>query len=560
MIDMCIMVATMYIDTCKTGKYVRHLLRESYRDGGKVKHRTIANLSHCSDEEIEAVKLAFKHKKDLSKLGLHSNNVSLEQGVSMGAVWLVHDMARKLGIVKALGSSREGKLALWQVVARVIDQGSRLSAVRLAGSTAACDILGIKESFNEDDLYENLRWISSKQTIIENRLFRQLYPEKKPGLFLYDVTSSYLEGVHNQLATFGYNRDKKRGKKQIVIGLLCDEIGRPLSIEVFVGNTQDPATVASQIQKMSDRFGGEGVTLVGDRGMIKSKQIEDLLDKKFHYITAITKPQIEALIVRDVLQLGLFDEQLAEIETDEGIRYILRRNPVRASEIRASRDGKIHSLKAFLKKKNTYLREHPKAKPEVAERAATGFCNKLKIGKWIGVEVKERILSLTIDKEKWCELIKLDGCYVLKTDLEQKTASKETVHARYKDLAHVEWAFRTSKTVELEMRPINVRLEGSTRGHVLVVMLAYLIVQELAKRWNKLDTTVEEGIKELSTLCVTNVLVDKHATCNLVPKPRQALAELLKLADVKIPSALPSKGILVSTRKKLQENRKPVDT
>jgi hypothetical protein len=167
----------MYIDTCKTGKYVRHLLRESYREDGKVKHRTIANLSHCSDSEIKAIRLALKYKDDLSKLGVCSKEVALEQGVSMGAVWLVHDIARQLGIVKALGPSRDGKLALWQVIARVLEQGSRLSAVRLAGTCAACDVLGINESFNEDDLYKNLQWLCDKQDVIENRLFKTVYPE-----------------------------------------------------------------------------------------------------------------------------------------------------------------------------------------------------------------------------------------------------------------------------------------------------------------------------------------------------------------------------------------------
>ena len=174
-------------------------------------------------------------------------------------------MARQLGIQAALGSTRQGKLALWQIIARVIDQGSRLSAVRLASSHAACDILGM-ESFNEDDLYANLDWLDANQARIEDRMFAAA---ARPGgnvFFLYDVTSSYLEGGRNELAAFGYNRDGKKGKRQITIGLLCNAQGQPLSIEVFTGNTHDTATMASQIRKVAQRFGGGEVTFVGDRG------------------------------------------------------------------------------------------------------------------------------------------------------------------------------------------------------------------------------------------------------------------------------------------------------
>ena len=216
------MVATMYVDEATSqGKYKRYLLRESYRENGKVKHRTIANISSCSPEEIEAIRLALRHKNNLASLVSIDESISLHQGLSVGAVWLLHDVARQLGITEALGHSRDGKLALWQVIARVIDQGSRLSAVRLAGYHAACDILAL-EAFDEDDLYANLDWLCENQARIENRLFKAAAALKKPGLYLYDVTSSYLEGVCNELCAFGYNRDGKKGKRQIVIGLLCN--------------------------------------------------------------------------------------------------------------------------------------------------------------------------------------------------------------------------------------------------------------------------------------------------------------------------------------------------
>jgi transposase len=551
-----IIVATVYIEkTNSRGKYTCYLLRETYRQDGKVKHRTIANLSGCSEEEIEAMRLALKHKKDLSQLISVTEAVSLRQGLSVGAVWLIFDIAKQLGITEALGNSRQGKRALWQVIARVIDQGSRLSAVRLAGSHAACDILGL-EPFNEDDLYENLDWLDENQSKIEDRLFKSSYRKKKPGLYLYDVTSSYLEGQYNELSAFGYNRDGKKGKRQIVIGLLCDETGKPLSIEVFVGNTQDTATVASQIQKVAQRFGGGDITFVGDRGMIKNQQVEDITEHGFHYITAITKPQIESLINQGVIQMTLFDQRLAEIKTDAGIRYILRRNPERSIEIRQSRDSKLGLLRQMVKKQSEYLTEHPRASEAVALRKINDRCEKLKVSKWVkAVPASDRKTSLTTDQEVLAEIEKLDGCYVLKTDLNKKAASKETIHSRYKDLAQVEWAFRTSKTVQLEMRPVNVRLASRTRGHVFVVMLAYQIVQELANRWNEINLTVAEGIHELTTLCATEMLVNNEPRCNKIPQPRSSVKELLKAASVRLPDVLPCKGTRVATRKKLPENR-----
>jgi hypothetical protein len=317
----------MYVDssTVKTssGKlHTRHLLRESFRESGQVKHRTVANLSHCSPEEIGAIKLALRHKQELESLGSVRDSVTFQQGLSFGAVWVVREVALRLDIVQALGSNRDGKLALWQVVARVIDQGSRLSAVRLATSQAACDVLGLGK-FDEDDLYKNLDWLAENQGRIEDVLYAQRKREKQAGVFLYDVTSSYFEGTHNELAQFGYNRDKKSGKRQIVIGLLCDAEGHPLSIEVFTGNTSDTKTVAAQIEKVKGRFGATAVTFVGDRGMLKSEQIEDLCAQGFHYITAITKPQIEKLLKEGTFQMSLFDKSLAEVTDDDGPRYVL---------------------------------------------------------------------------------------------------------------------------------------------------------------------------------------------------------------------------------------------
>jgi transposase len=545
----------MYVDSSKShGKYTRSLLRENYREDGKVKHRTIANLSHCSVEEIDAIKLALKHKKDLTKLVSLSKDITLHQGSSVGAVCTIHDIARQLGIHKALGPTRDGKLALWQIIARVIDQGSRLSAVRLAGSHAACDILGL-EIFNEDDLYKNLDWLSQKQQVIEDRLFVNTHKDKKPELFLYDVTSSYFEGTCNELGAFGYNRDGKKGKRQIVIGLLCDEWGQPVSIEVFKGNTNDTKTFYSQIKKVVERFGNNEITFVGDRGMIKSPQIKEIKKNSLHYITAITKKQIETLLKQGTIQLEFFDEDLAEIKAEQGIRFILRRNPTRAEEIKQKRDSKLLSMEHFVIKQNRYLSEHHRAKIETALRKIEERASKLQISKWLIVTVKERKIDIQVDEDVLAEESKLDGCYVLTTDL-KKEISKETVHSRYKDLAKVEWAFRTSKTTELEIRPIHVRLAGRTRGHALVVMLAYKIVQELANRWRNIELTVQEGINELSQVCAIEMRVNNKPFANRIPNPRDSIKKLLIGAGIHLPEIFSASAKKVATRKKLVERRK----
>lgn len=538
--------------------YQRVLLRESYRDQGQVKKRTLANLSGCSDHEIEALQLALRHKQDLAQLGSLQEQVMVQQGASIGAVWLVYTLARRLGITAALGPTREGKLALWQVIARVIDQGSRRSAVRLAGTHAAGELLEL-EPFHEEHLYAKLDWWQTQQVAIEQKLFHRLHRGQPPELFLDDVTSSYLDGEHNQLAACGYNRDGKKGKRQIVMGLLCDDQGTALSIEVFQGNTADPQTFGPPVTQVAQRFGAGAGTFVGDRGMIKGPQIEALSaykDHEFHYIAAITKPQLETLLQLGQIQLELFEQVLAEVQASDGIRYVLRRNPVRAAEMQRVREDKYRTLGQRVEELNRYLQEHPRATLTVARRQLEAKSQRLKIHDWVILTAHERTLVLSKNTDRLHQLEQLDGCYVLKTALSSTAASKERIHERYKDLALVEWAFRTSKTVQLEMRPLYVRLASRTRGHALVVMLAYRMIKELAQYWHALDVTVAEGLKELDAFCVTEIVLANGTRYHRLPQPRPLSQQLLEAARVKLPPVLPSKGVQVVTKKKLTSRRK----
>jgi transposase len=552
----------MFIDDAtftRNGKtYRRVLLRNSYRLNGQVRHDTLANLSHCSDDEIRAIKLALKHKGQLSQLGDLHAEISTQQGLAVGAVWVLHQLAQQLGVVKALGQSRPAKLALWRVLASLIAQGARLSAVRLAQQHAVCDLLSL-EAFNEDDLYQAMDWLDARQSTIEAALFSHRYATagQTPTLYLYDVTSSYLEGEQNELGEYGYNRDGKKGKKQIVIGLLTDEEGGPITVEVFAGNTQDPKTFKAQIDKLVQRFGVKQVPLVGERGMIKTTQINDLKDEGFHYLTAITKPQIEALLKMDILQWSMFDEDLVEVTTEE-VRYSVRRNPQRAEELAAVRQSKRARLEKYLTQKNAYLAEHPRARVETALKNAQAKAERLKIHAWATLTVEERRLALALDEDAQRAAARLDGCYVIKTDLPPEVASSETAHARYKGLAEVEYAFRTLKTTLLEMRGIFVRKATRTRAHVFVIMLAYLLAYQLRRLWHEVELTVEEGIAELASICAIELTLPNQITCQVIPEPRPLGKRLLEKAGITLPEAIPHTGITVATRKKLVPQRKSI--
>jgi hypothetical protein len=547
------MVLTMYVDsaTIKRGDktYVRHLLRESYREDGKIKHRTILNLSGCSLAEIDALKLAFKHKDKLASL-LSLEDIESTMGKRIGAVFVLDVILKRVGITKALGTSRDARLAMLQVMARMIDQGSRLSAVRLAESHALCEILGI-DKLDEDDLYANLSWLAEQQEEIEKALFGVRFPNTVPTLFLYDVTSAYLEGVENELGEFGYNRDRKKGKLQIVVGLLTGPDGLPVAVRVFKGNTNDTKTVSEQVRLLASSFGVKEVTLVGDRGMLKGPQIEALPDD-FRYITAITKPQIARMLSEGTLQLPLFSERVCEVTVGD-VRYVLRRNPYRAQQMAETRASKGSVIVSFAVAQTKYLAEHPKANAQKALERVVTKIKALKVD-WLGAEESSRVISVMQDDAALANAALLDGCYVIKSDVPQTSADAQTLHDRYCDLENVERAFRTMKTAHLDLRPVYVHKASSTRGHVFVVMLALLVQRELERCWSELNITTQEGIDELGAITALALRLG-NATVNTLPKPGPRAASLLERASVSLPSALPLPHARVHTKKKLSSER-----
>lgn len=561
---MFIFALTMYVDDHKyqiKGKFYRRvLLRHSYRESGKTKQKNIANISSCSDEEIEAIKFALKNKDNPEFLQQIAQTKTV-YWKKAGACIALYQIIKQLELDKVLGKDEEGQYALWQVMARLIYPSSRLSTVRLAEQHCGCELIGI-DYLTEQHLYDSLDWLNIHQDSIEKKLFKQTNKDNAKSastLFLYDVSSSYLEGTQNELANWGYNRDKKKGKLQIVYGLLTDLAGNPLSVEAFKGNTKDTATVATQINKIKHKFECKHVVFVGDKGMIKKAEIEQLQQENLNYITTITKPQIKTLLHKEVFQMELFTNELVEvIDREDSVRYVLRKNQYRAAEMHQNRENKIQYIHTCIAKSNTYLKEHPKAKLSVQEKYLKDKLDKFNMTNYITLNQSEedRAFSITISEEKLKEARMLDGCYAMKTDLiDDKAITKEEIYNNYKALSEVEWAFRTQKN-QLFVRPIYLRKEGRTKGHLIVCMLAYKIEKYLRERWQDLDITVMEGIQQLDTIVGLKIKLGDTKENIKLAQPNEQCKALLEKVGVILPDYLPVKETIVSTKKKLPYNRK----
>lgn len=396
-----------------------------------------------------------------------------------------------------------------------------------------------------------MHWLSDNQAKIEDNLFCRK-KSKQSNFYWYDVTSSYFEGVYNELAAFGYNRDQKKRKRIMVVGLLCQEDGDPVSIEGFKGNTQDTQTFESQLIKLKKRFECETITIVCDRGIIREKQKLLLKEYGFHYITALPMRQITPLLQAEIVIPEKFTSEL-QSTSHEGRRYIYRRNPERALETQKQRQERVDTAQKRINQENSRLREKPKSSPLTAKKRTQKYLKKLFLHEWVQVKVKKRQLYLEIDEEKLKVKSKFDGCYIWTTDWQEEELSDREVYEQYKNLKFIEDDFRTFKTTFLDIRPIFVRNEESTRGHLVVVMLAHMIIRELRKSWDKFNKTVEEGLRELSLLCRQTV-----QTCGQeferIPKPNKEMLALLNAAQVKLPTTLEEVQVPVVTRRKVRKN------
>ena len=520
------------------------LIRESFREKGKVRHRTLLNISDLPASRILAVKRALQG--DFDEIGLSgAEKARTEQGPQFGGLYVAYQIAKEIGLAEVLGNHRKGKLALFMVIGQLLCGVSRRALVEWAASQAVYEVLGIgtqdEIDFNENDLYDVLDDLADRRFEIELKLFRKRR-KACSRLFLYDVTSSYLEGECNELGAWGYNRDGKKGKRQIVVGLLTDESGDPVAVDVFPGNTSDPKTVMDQIDRLSKRFSVRDVIFVGDRGMVKRIPLESIEQADYQYITAITKPQVESLIREGILQLGLFNEVLGEIE-NQGVRYVFRRNPIRAAEIEQSRNQRLEKVRKLALKLSDGLRLSNRKRSDVALRNVTQAIKRHNIDDFAKAVLDDRVVFVEVDEQALEQKRRLDGVYVLKTDVPSDDLDKELVHKAYKSLYQVEQDFRNMKT-NLEVRPVFVRKASRTRGHVLVVMLALILRRELEKRLKPEQIEVNHALRHMTGWTILREFLGPIRFSRL-PVANQRQQEILNTLGIRQPTSLgvPSKNI-----------------
>jgi len=463
--------------------YETTLLRRSYREGGKVKHETLGNLSHLPAHVIELVKRGLAGET----LVAAGEAFRVERSLPHGHVAAVLGTARRLGLERLLGRerSRERDLCLALVCQRLLRPGSKLSATRQFELTTLGEELAVEDA-SEAELLAAMDWLLARQERIERTLARRYLAEG--GFVLYDLSSSYLEGRKCPLAALGYSRDGKRGKLQISYGLTCSPEGRPVAIEVFDGALHDDKTLPSALERIKQRFGIERVVVCGDRGMVTEANIATLKQHGFDWITALRAPQIKNLVDAGELQLSLFDEtNLAEIAADAypGERLVVCRNPHVARERARKREALLTATDKELAKVRSSVdnprgRLHGKPAGPIGERAGR-VVNRFKVAKHFQLTIDDGRFDYARDEQAIAAETALDGFYVLRTSVGDDLSAQAVVRA-YKLLAHAERAFRAMKSPELEIRPIHHHLEERVRAHVFLCMLAYAIRFELEQR------------------------------------------------------------------------------
>ena len=464
------------------------LLRESYRDAGKIKKRTIANLSDWPTEIVEGLRTLLKGGKVAPA---DQESIIVRRALPHGHVAAVLGTLRNIGLDRMLGPPRNRcrDLVIAMIVARLIAPVSKLATARmldpLTASSSLGEVLGLGP-VDEDELYVALDWLGERQEAIEKALARKHLHDGT--LVLYDVSSSYVEGRCCELARLGYNRDGKKGKLQIVYGLLCAADGCPVAIEVFEGDTGDPRTLAAQIDKVKKRFALERVALVGDRGMITQARLDaEIAPAGLDWITALRAPAIRTLVEAGALQMSLFDQRdMAAITSPDypGERLIVCRNPDLARERTRKREDLLAATEADLAVIAAAVRRarNPlRGEAEIALKVGA-VVNRHKVAKHFELSIGEASFSFHRKTEAITAEAALDGIYVVRTNLPKKLLDDAATVGAYKSLARVERAFRSLKTVDIHLRPIFHWTTPRVRAHVLLCMLAYHVEHHMRAR------------------------------------------------------------------------------
>jgi len=480
----------MFIDVVPNGRSAPAvLLRESFREGKRVRKRTIANVGPLPSAMIDGLRVLLAGGMALAR---PDEMFEIRRALPHGHVAAVVGMMRKLELPRLLGRtvSRERDLALAMIASRLIAPGSKLATLRaLSPETAGSSLGRVLDlgAIGEREIYAALDWLGGQQERIERGLARRHL--KDGTLVLYDVSSSYLEGRCCELARHGYSRDHRPDRLQIVYGLLCDREGRPVAIEVFEGDTGDPSTLPAQVDKLKRRFGLKHLVLVGDRGMITAARLrEDVKPAGIDWITSLRAPQIQALAEGGALQLSLFDERdLAEITAPNypGERLIVCRNPDLARERARKREDLLAATERDLSRIAAHVRRR---NDPLRGRAEIG----LAVGAVINAHKMAKHFELTIADDSFTYRRKLDGIareagldglYVIRTSVSADALSAEDTVRAYKDLARVERAFLAMKSVDLQIRPVHHWIEPRVRAHVFLCMLAYYVEWHLREAW-----------------------------------------------------------------------------
>jgi hypothetical protein len=476
-----------HVATIKTkGKggqeYTSHLLRRSYREGGKVRHENLGNLSHLPIEIVDAIRamLAGRRLVDLDE------DFEIERSLPHGHVAAVLGVLRDLDLERLISRERcrERDLVVAMVVQRLIGPGSKLSATRRCHQTTLAEELDLGE-VTEAELLQAMDWLLERQQRIERTLARRHLAGE--GFVLYDLSSSYVEGRCCPLAALGYSRDGVKGKLQITYGLTCSSEGRPVAICVHDGNTQDQTTLPGAVEAVRERFGIEHVVIVGDRGMITQAHATTLKDSRVDFVSALKTPQIRALLDAGDIQLSLFDEtNLAEIASElfPGERLVVCRNPAVAAERARKRAELLAATEAELAKVKAMV-EGPRGRLRNADAGTIGeragrVINKYKVAKHFELEIADHAFSFERKHEQIHAEAALDGLYVIRTTCPTSQLTAPAVVRTYKQLKVAERAFRTMKDT-IEIRPIHHHLEDRVRAHAFLCMLAYYVAFELAQ-------------------------------------------------------------------------------
>ena len=488
---------TGYVD--KRGRardYSSAYLRRTYREAGKVKNETVANLSVLPEHVVDLIDAGLKG----TALVPAGEAVTITRSVPHGHVAAVHVMARKLGLPALLGpAGRQRDIALALVISRVAHPGSKLSTIAWWADTALGPDLGIEDA-TTDEAYAAMDWLQARQEIIETKLARRhLAPEANPSrMALFDLSSSWLEGSHCPLGARGYSRDGKKGKVQIEYGLLTDPRGRPVAVRVFEGNTADPAAFTEILGVVKNTFGLRRMAMVGDRGMITSARIEALkeLDGTYAWITALRAPAIRKLMADDgPLQLSLFDEQdLAEITSGDfpGERLIACRNPALAEERARKREDLLAATEKLLAPITARVAAGRLSGAAAIGARAGEVLNKYKMAKHFDIAITDHSLTAERNQVRIEEEARLDGIYVIRTPVPATELDAAGTVTAYKMLRYVERDFRHIKSDDLDLRPVFHRLEKRVKGHVLICMLAAYLTWHLRQAWTPLTYTDED--------------------------------------------------------------------